>query len=80
MAMRAQITPGQAHTCARPASGEATDHDTGSPEDELVIVLFPRSAWDAVGALARDLGVDPAEAMGAALKLLRARVDEESER
>jgi len=41
------------------------------------MVLFPKDAGDAVKALAADLGVSPAEAVGAALRLLRARVDAE---
>jgi len=77
MAMRAQPVGSPTHTCARP--GEPDPVGSAAPEDELVIVLFPQAAWDAVGALAKDLGVEPAEALGAALKLLRARVDAERE-
>lgn len=50
------------------------------PEDALVMVLFPQAAWEAVLALARDLDVTPPEALGAALALLRRRVDEEGGR
>jgi hypothetical protein len=46
--------------------------------DALVMVLFPQATWDAVLQLAKELNVAPAEALGAAIKLLRARVDEEA--
>ena len=46
-------------------------------EDELVMVLFPKFTWEAVVQLSQELNVSPAEALGAAIKLLRARVDEE---
>jgi hypothetical protein len=47
-------------------------------EDALVMVIFPQATWDAVLQLAKELNVAPAEALGAAIKLLRARVDEET--
>jgi len=79
VAMRAQIVHGKAHTCSL-GSGRAARTSDPAQDDGLVMVLFPRDAWDAVLALARDLGVAPPEALGAALKLLRARVDEEQAR
>jgi len=47
-------------------------------DDALVMVIFPQATWDAVLQLAKELNVAPAEALGAAIKLLRARVDEET--
>jgi hypothetical protein len=47
-------------------------------EDTLVMVIFPKATWDEVVRLAGEMNVAPAEAMGAALLLLRARVDEEA--
>lgn len=41
------------------------------------MVLFPKSTWDEVMRLARDLNVGHQEVLGAALTLLRARTDEE---
>jgi hypothetical protein len=77
MVIKAQTT--QASTSRRdaapPPSPEAQPLGL---EDALVMVLFPRVAWDAVVALAQELNVGPAEVMGAALRLLRARVDEEA--
>ena len=77
MAMKAKPVHGHANTCSREIATDDGGVPHAAPEDELVIVLFPRASWDAVGELARDMGVEPAEAMGAALKLLRARVDAE---
>jgi hypothetical protein len=77
MAIKAQASrtnPGSRHAIAPPAP----DTLSLGPDDELVMVFFPKEAWDAVVALANDLHVPPAEALGAALKLLRARVDEET--
>lgn len=44
-------------------------------KDALVMVLFPLAVWAAVCALAADLGVEPSEALGAALALLREKAD-----
>ena len=77
MAMRAQPVAGQgANTCAPvpPPSEEALPL---GPDDALIMVLFPKGAWDEVRRLADDLHVAPQEALGAALTLLRARVDQE---
>jgi len=74
--MKAQ-TIGRANPGSRPDPPFPTLDDPG-PDDALVMVLFPRASWDAVLALAADMGVPPAEALGAALLLLRKRVDEGS--
>ena len=76
MAIKAQASHPNPGSCHTPASDP--DAVPLGPEDELVMVFFPKAAWDAVVALANDLHVPPAEALGAALKLLRARVDEET--
>jgi hypothetical protein len=61
-----------------PAPPVASDAQALTMEDALVMVIFPQATWDAVVQLATELHVAPAEALGAAIKLLRARVDEET--
>lgn len=48
--------------------------------DQLVMVIFPQSSWDAVRELASDLKCTPQEVIGASLKLLRQRVDDQQSR
>ncbi|MFA5344540.1 MAG: hypothetical protein WC381_11355 [Kiritimatiellia bacterium] len=77
MAMRAQPVAGQgANTSSLPKSSVDDALPLG-PEDQLVMVLFPRAAWDEVMRLAADLHVGHQEVLGAALALLRARTDED---
>lgn len=80
MGIKAQAT--QANPGSRAAKAESPNPDAIplGEEDALVMVLFPQAAWRAVTDLARELNVSPAETVGAALRLLRARVDEEAGR
>ena len=71
--MRATPTNSSSHLA--PQASETPVRSLDPVEDALVMVLFPRVSWDAVCALAADLGVEPAEALGAALALLRKQVD-----
>lgn len=85
MAIKAQPAATQAGSGghAHPGSPDRTvspDVQALSPEDALVMVIFPKVSWDAVVTLAQEMNVGPAEALGAALALLRARVDEEAGR
>jgi hypothetical protein len=81
MAMRAQagtaLGHGNAHTCAREVPPPGPEALQLGPGDELVMVLFPQSTWVQVRQLAEDLHVSHQEVIGAALRLLRARADEE---
>lgn len=77
MAMKAQPVAGQvANTSSRPRTPDDGAMVLG-PEDQLIMVLFPKSCWDEVMRLAADLNVGHQEVLGAALALLRARTDEE---
>lgn len=77
MGIKAQ--PSQANPGSRrvPDPVDRQAHALGV-EDTLVMVIFPKATWDEVVKLAGEMNVAPAEAMGAALLLLRARVDEEA--
>lgn len=77
MTMRAQPVAGQvANTCSPPKTS-VEDAIPLDPEDRLIMVLFPKSSWDEVMRLAKDLNVGHQEVLGAALAILRARTDEE---
>lgn len=56
---------------------EEYDADTVD-RDELVMVMFPRVSWDAVGDLAKKTGTSPGEVMSIALKLLQEKLEEEA--
>ncbi len=70
--MVAQPVPAVPHAHAHEAPDDGKH--AGLETDELVMVLFPRSTWDAVVALAADLGVLPGETMGIALQRLREQI------
>ncbi len=67
----------QANTCSLPDRSAERDAVALGPEDALVMVLFPKASWDEVAALAGRMGVSTQETLGAALLLLRAKVEEE---
>jgi hypothetical protein len=75
MVMRAHAR--EANTSSRPEAAEAAEARPMGPDDALIMVIFPKASWDAVVQLAGDLGMEPAEALGEALLLLRARADAE---
>ena len=77
MAMRAQPVAGHVANTSSPAASSEEEAPHLGPEDQLIMVLFPKSTWDEVLRLAADLNVGHQEALGAALKLLRERTDEE---
>lgn len=79
MTMKAQPVRGQvANTCSPLDSPSPSEEAIGlEPEDRLIMVLFPKSSWDEVMRLAKDLNVPHQDVLGAALALLRARTDEE---
>jgi hypothetical protein len=77
MAMRAQSVAGQGANTSSHAALSDEDVLQLGPEDQLIMVLFPKSCWDEVMRLAADLHVGHQDALGAALALLRARTDEE---
>lgn len=78
MPMKAEIVAGRgANTCTPELPPPSEEALPLGPDDALIMVLFPKGAWDEVRRLADDLHVAPQEALGAALTLLRARVDKE---
>lgn len=59
----------------KPAAAPVPEKKVLGPEDALVMVLFPKTSWDAVVQLAGELGLETPEALGQALLLLRAQAD-----